>query len=534
MKDRGSEAGSMVGTCSVDSATGRGVLAATLMASGASFIMWSAVTVALPTIQQHFDTNIAGVQWVLNSHLLTLSALLLIGGSMGDHFGRKRIFQAGMLIFLAGAVLSGFAWSVRALIAFQAFQGVGSALMVPQSLAIISACFLEKERGRAIGIWAGISGGIAALGPWAGGLLVDNLGWPAVFWMTAPVVAVALAVAARFIPENRDTQPGRLDWTGSLLILAGLLGIVYGLIGGPVRGWRAPPVLAGLLGGSGAVAAFIVVEIRKRRPLVPMDMFRNPLISGANALTLLLYLAFSGVILFTVLNLQQVQGFSPTAVGLGLLPPIVIITLLAAPSGSLADRLGPRPQMIAGPLVVALGAGLLISGGTGADYFRHFLPGLAAIGLGMALAIPPLTKSALSVSPRFSGSASGVNNAVSRIAGLLAVALLGAVMISAFASRLMELVPVSSLPAGMKEQILSQYDKLGGIELPDGLGQTARAEARGIIQASFIHAFRLVMIICIGLTCAGSVISAATIHRSWPSDGGTPDPGRASLSCQIR
>lgn len=524
MKGNLSRSASMVGTCSVDSTTGRGVLGATLLASGASFIMWSAVTVALPAIQQHFDTNVAGIQWVVNSHLLTLSALLLIGGSMGDRFGRKRVFQTGIVIFLTGAVLSGFAWSIGALIGFQAFQGVGSALMVPQSLAIISACFREAERGRAIGIWAGISGGIAALGPWVGGLLVDTVGWPAVFWMTAPVVAVALAVATRFVPENRDTEPGGLDWTGTALILTGLLGIAYGLIAGPVRGWSEPLVLTGLIGGIAAVGAFILVEKAKRRPLVPMDMFRNPLVRGANALTLMLYLAFNGVLLFTVLNLQQVQGYSPTEAGLAVLPPIVIITLLAAPSGSLADRLGPRSQMVAGPLVVALGAGLLITGGPDADYLRHFLPGLAAIGLGMAVAIPPLTKSALSVRPGFSGSASGVNNAVSRIASLLAVALLGAVMVSAFGSSLREIISATSLRTAAQDKILAQYDKLGGIEIPDGFGQTAAKEARNAIQASFIHGYRLVMLICVGLTCTGALVSALTIRAKKPQDGHHTNP----------
>jgi EmrB/QacA subfamily drug resistance transporter len=520
----------MAGACSVDSATGRGVLAATLLASGASFIVWSAVTVALPSIQEHFRTNIAGMQWVMNSHLLTLSAFMLIGGSMGDHFGRKRVFLVGMLVFVTGALLSGFAPSIGILIAFQALQGIGSAMMVPQSLAIINACFLERERGRAIGIWAGISGGIAALGPYAGGLLIEHLGWPSVFWMTVPVVVIALAVAAKFIPENRDTERGGLDWTGTLLILLGLLGIVYGLIGGPVYGWRAPLVVLGLLGGGAAVAAFVSVEMRSSSPLIPMGIFRNPLVSGANAVTLLIYLAFSGVILFTVICLQQIQGYSPAEAGLGLLPPIVIITFLAAPSGVLADRYGPRLQMIAGPLMVSIGAALLMNGGTDAIYVRDFLPGLAAVGVGMALAIPPLTKAALTVEPRFSGSASGVNNAVARIAGLLAVALLGAVMVSTFASRLADLVEVSSLPEEARGEILSQYDRLAGIVVPESFSDSARATAVSAVRSSFIRAFRLIMIVCASLTAVGSVISTVTIR---PRHTSVPDETRNRENCEI-
>jgi MFS family permease len=438
---------------------------------------------------------------------------MLIGGSLGDHFGRKRLFLLGMVLFAGGALISGFAWSIGVLIAFQALQGVGSAMMVPQSLAIINACFLESERGRAIGVWAGISGGIAALGPWVGGILVENLGWPAVFWMTVPVVLIALGVAARFIPENRDAERGGLDWIGTFLILAGLLGVVYGLIGGPIYGWREPLVLVGLIGGGAAVAAFLSVETRVDSPLIPMRIFRKPLVVGANAVTVLMYFTFSGIILFTVLNLQQIQGYSPTEAGLGLLPPIVIITFLAAPSGMLADRVGPRPQMIAGPLLLSVGALLLATGGANATYSRHFLPGLASVGFGMALAIPPITKSALSVEPGLSGSASGVNNAASRIAGLLAVAVLGAVMVSTFASKLGDLIEASPLPEEARSQILRQYDRLGGIAVPESFNDSARAAALSAVRPAFVSAFRTVMLICAGLTATGSVVSALTIRK---------------------
>jgi EmrB/QacA subfamily drug resistance transporter len=474
--------------------------------------MWSATAVALPSIQGYFDTNIAGIQWVVNSHLLALSAFLLIGGSLGDHFGRKKVFLFGMLLFAIGAILSGFAWSIGALIGFQALQGFGSALMVPQSLAIINACFAERERGRAIGIWAGISGGIAALGPWVGGWLVESFGWPAVFWMTLPVIALSLIVTARLVPENLDPKAGRLDWPGTLFILLGLSGLAYGLINGPVYGWGNILVLIGLIGGTAAVACFVLYEIQNSEPLIPLKIFKNPLVSGANSVTLLLYFAFNGVVIFSVLNLQQIQGFSPIEVGVGLLPPIVIITFLAAPAGALADRFGPRPQMIGGPLLVALGIALLTLGGTSASYFKHFLPGLAIIGIGMGFVIAPLTKSALSVETRFSGSASGVNNAIARTAGLLAVAVVGAIMVSTFVPYLNNAVYSSTLTIEEQSQIVSQADRLGGITVPESFDESARMVAANAVRESFIFSFRWAMGVCAALAFVGSIISFLTIH----------------------
>lgn len=503
----------MITRCSVDSSTGRWILAATLLASGASFIMMSAVAVALPAIQSYFSTNIAGIQWVITAHLLTLSAFLLIGGALGDHFGRKRLFLSGMFLFTLGAVLSGFAGSIELLISFQVLQGFGSALMVPQSLAIINDCFMEDERGRAIGIWAGLSGGIAALGPWLGGWLVETFGWPAVFWMTVPVTLLAVMVTVVFIPENRNPQPGKLDWLGTPFILVGLLGLAYGIISGPIIGWSHPPILAGLIGGPLAIALFIIIELRKREPLVPLKIFKNSLVSGANMVTLLLYFALNGVIFFSVLNLQQIQGYSPTKTGLGLLPPIVLITFFAGPAGALADRIGPRLQMIVGPLVVALGMVLLTSGGTDASYLKHFLPGLAIFGAGMAFVIAPLTKCALSVEPRFSGAASGVNNAIARTAGLMAVAVLGAIVVSIFSLHLNEMISSSSLAYGDQVQILSQADKLGGIVIPEGFDESSRNLAVNAVKESFIYGFRWAMWVCAGLALAGAVISFLTIER---------------------
>ncbi len=502
----------MIQQCSLSSATGRWILLAAILASGTAFLMGTAVIVALPTIQSYFHISITGIQWVVNAHLISLAALLLIGGSLGDHFGRKRIFIFGIILFATGAVLSGLAKTIGLLITFQALQGVGSALMIPQSLAIINACFSENQRGQVIGLWAGLSGGIAALGPWLGGWLVETFFWQAVFFMTVPISILALIVTSIFVPESKNPGARQLDWLGTLFIFLGLLGIAYGLISGPVAGWNTPLVLIGLIGGPIAIILFIVAELRQPEPLVPLQIFKNPLVTGANTVTFFLYFALNGIIFFLVLNLQQVQGYSPAKAGLGLLPPIVLITFLSGPAGALADRIGPRLQMILGPVIVALGMVLLTIGGTDASYFKHFLPGLILFGIGMALVIAPLTKSALSVEPRFSGSASGVNNGVSRIAALMAVAVLGAIVISTFTTRLDDTISASSLTQEEQRQILSQSDKLGGIVIPNTFDETTRQLARNAIRESFVYGFRWAMGIRAALALTGALVSFVTFH----------------------
>jgi EmrB/QacA subfamily drug resistance transporter len=512
----------MIGGCSLRSASGRWILLATLLASSTAFLMGTAVSVALPTIQSHFNTSITGIQWVVNAQLLALASLLLVGGSLGDHLGRKRVFLSGIVLFAVGALLSGLAAkSIGLLITFQAVQGIGAALMIPQSLAIINACFVEHERGQAIGLWAGLSGGIAALGPWLGGWVVETFGWQAVFLMALPLLALTLIVTLVFVPENRDPDARRLDWFGAVFILLGLLGIAYGLIVGPVSGWGTETVLISLIGGIIAIIAFIIIELRIAEPLVPLQMLKKPLVAGANAVTLFLYFALNGVIFFLVLRLQQVHGYSPTTAGLSMLPPIVIITFLAAPAGALADRIGPRLQMILGPTIVAAGMALLAVGGPDAGYVRNFMPGLILFGLGMALAIAPLTKSALAVDPQLSGAASGFNNSVSRIAALLAIAALGAIVLSTFSARLSDTLTSSGLTQENQGQILAQSDKLGGIDIPDNFDRNAQESAGLAIRESFVYGFRWAMVVCAVLALSGAFISFFSIHS--PPHSRSPD-----------
>jgi EmrB/QacA subfamily drug resistance transporter len=496
---------------------------ATVLASGTAFLLGSAVGIALPAIQKAFSTDISGLQWVADAYLLSLASLLLIGGSLGDRFGRKRTFLAGIASFGAAALASGLSHSITALIVFQAIEGIAAAVMVPQSLAIINVAFAEESRGQVIGLWAGISGAMGVLGPWAGGWLVQSFGWQAVYFLVVPFAAAAFAITLLFVPESRSPQTRRLDWTGTILIFTGLFGIAYGLITGS-GGWTRPEVLAALAGGAVLLVLFIFFERRQPNALVPFRIFKNPFVSGANLATLTLYFALNGITFFCVLDLQQVQGFSPLAAGLALLPVSVLITFLSGPAGRLSDRIGPRLQMIAGPGLVGLGAALLMTGSFHASYIMNFFPGLALIGGGMALVIAPLTKSALAVQPELSGAASGVNNAAARIAALLAVAMLGAIIAALFAGQLRQAIAASGLPSAEAQQILDQTSKVGGITIPDSFNAADRVSAKAAVGTSFIFAFRWAMGICAALSFAAAGIAAAMIKN--PKRGPLPNRGK--------
>ena len=491
---------------------GKGVLSAAILGSAAVFLSSGGVGVALPSIQSSLGSNLSGLQWVVNAQLITLAALLPIGGSLGDRFGRRRVFLIGILMFAVASLMSAFARNIGQLTALQSVQGVGSAFMVPQSLAIINVSFAERVRGRVIGLWAGISGGVSALGPWVSGWLVEHFSWPAVFFLSSLVALAALAAAVAFVPETKNPSMRRLDPLGVLCLMAGLFGIAFGLITGP-SGWTAPAVLAGLTGGVGFCVLFVLLESRQLEPVVPLQIFRNPLVAGANLATLLVYAALNGITLYSVLVLQQAHGYSPSAAGLAVIPTIVCIALLSGPAGSVSDRIGPRLQMTIGPLLVSAAASLLALSGTSSDYLRHFFPGFVLLGIGMAALIAPLTKSALAVSPDLSGSASGVNNAVSRIAALLAVAVLGAIMISTFSTRMSHSLPESGLSADQQQQVLDQAGKLGGIVVPETFDGQASAEARGVVSVSLVYSYRRVMIVCAALAFGGSAISAVMIRN---------------------
>jgi MFS family permease len=348
-----------------------------------------------------------------------------------------------------------------------------------------------------------------------GGWLVQVFNWPSVFWINLPIGLLALLFIALYVPETQVKTSTKLDWPATVLIVLGLFGISFGLMQAPTAGWHTPYIWASLVGGLACLIALIFVERRSPNPLIPLHIFKSPLVLGSNLLTLCLYFALYGMMFFFVLNLRQVQGLSPIFAGLATLPGIVMITFLSGPAGGWSDRIGPRLQMIAGPVLVSVGMASFLLAGTHANYFAYFLPGQILFGLGMALVIAPLTKSALSVEPQFSGAASGVNNSISRIAAMLAIAILGVVALRVFQTDLEHRLTKSSLPSEVRQQILSQANKLGAIEIPTA-PEPVRQEAENIIKNSFVHAFRWVLGITAALALLGAIISALTIPKKLP------------------
>ncbi len=498
----------------VQNFAGKMVLAATILASGMAFLDGTVVNIAIPVIQSSLGATLDNIQWIVNSYALVLAALILISGSFGDRFGRKKIFLYGIGLFILASLLCGISQTVEQLIAFRTLQGIGAAMMIPGSLSIINTAFEDKEQGKAIGLWSGFAGGVAALGPFVGGWLVETLSWQSIFYINVPIGLLAIFLTLKYVPETRNDESQQLDILGTILLLVGLLGISYALIEAPVQGLYTTWVVGSLLFGIASITAFVFMEKRIKEPIFPLKIFQSKLVTGANLVTLFLYFALNGIIFFLILNFQQLQQYSPILAGLGMLPSILLITFLSGPAGSLSDKIGPRLPMIIGPLIVGLGMVLMIFPGSNANYFIAFLPALILFGLGMALVIAPLTKSALAVDKRYSGAASGVNNAVSRVAALLAVALLGAIMSMSFSSYLTSSIQESILTHEQQQQIVAQKNRLGGIQVPEAFGQEATLEAKQYIDESFLYSFRIVMGIGAALAFLSAITSFFTIENA--------------------
>ncbi|MGI5130404.1 DHA2 family efflux MFS transporter permease subunit [Pseudonocardia sp. CA-107938] len=403
---------------------GRWVLATTVLGSGIVMIDSTVVNVALDRIGSELGAGFTGLQWTVNAYALTLAALILLGGSLGDHLGRRRVFLIGVIWFAAASALCGLAPDVGTLIAARALQGVGGALLTPGSLALISASFHGTDRAAAIGAWSGLGGIAGAIGPFLGGWLVE-WSWRAVFLINVPLAALIVVVALRHVPESRDTEAASgLDVSGTVLATLGLGATTYGLTGLGERG-PAADLVAALVLGVLALVAFVLVERRSPHPLVPPVLFTDRVFTAINLATLLIYGALGVVFFLLVLELQTVAGFSPLAAGTTMLPVTVIMLLLSARSGALAGRIGPRLQLVVGPLVSAAGLLLFLRIDRDTTWLGDVLPAVVVFGLGLAATVAPLTATVLDAAPdRYAGSASGVNNAVARAAGLLAVAVI--------------------------------------------------------------------------------------------------------------
>jgi EmrB/QacA subfamily drug resistance transporter len=402
-------------------ARGRGVVAAATLGSGMIFLDGTVVNVALPTIGRELDASLAQLQWISNAYLLSLAGLILIGGSLGDRFGRRRVFVVGTVWFALASLLCGIAPSAEVLIAARVLQGVGGALLTPGSLAMIQGAFVPEDRARAIGAWSGLGGVASAAGPLVGGILIDDVSWRWIFLVNLPLAVVTVLLAVRWVPETRDPRgAGRFDVPGAVLASLALAGVTYALIewGGPFAVW------AGMTGAVAAVA-FLALEHRTPEPMVPLELFGDRTFSAANAMTFLVYGALGAVLFFLVFQLQTVSGYSALEAGLATLPVTVCMLLLAARGGALGARIGPRIPMTVGPLVMAAGSLLLVGVGEDVSYVLDVLPGLTVFGLGLALMVAPLTATVLAAAPDdVAGVASGINNAVARAGSLLAVAAL--------------------------------------------------------------------------------------------------------------
>jgi EmrB/QacA subfamily drug resistance transporter len=473
------------------SSAGYWVIAATVLGSGVAALDATVVGIALPTIGRDFGADVAGLQWVVTGYLLTLAALLLLGGALGDRYGRRRMFVIGVVWFAAASLLCGLAPSTITLIAARALQGVGGALLVPGSLAILEASFVVDDRSKAIGAWAGLGGVATAVGPFVGGYLIGAVSWRLVFYLNLPLTLAVVAITVRHVPESRDpAAAGRIDVVGAALAAVGLAGVCYGLIEGPDLGWRSAVIVASLVVGALALGLFLIAETRVRHPMLPLAVFRSTQFSAANVVTLVVYAGLGGALFLLPIQLQQVAHYTPLESGAALLPLTVIMLALSARSGALASRIGPRLQMSAGPVIVAIGLVMFVRIDAAGGYIGEVLPAVVVLGLGLATTVAPLTAAVLAAAPaERSGVASAVNNDVARLAGLLAVAIL--------------------------------------------------PTAAGITGASYLHpdvfsaGFRVAMVGA-GVICAvGGVLAAVTIRGPVRAGEATPVSARHELHCAL-
>jgi len=492
------------------------VLAACVLGSSMAFIDSSVVNVALPKMESELGATLSAMTWVINSYTLCMSALLLIGGASADQVGRRRIFITGITIFSVASVGCGVAPGVVALILARAVQGVGAALLIPCSLAIIGAAFDEKERGAAIGIWSGASAIAAGGGPLLGGWLVDHVSWRAIFLIN-PVIAVpTLLIAVRHVPESVDPEARQgLDGTGAALAFLGLGLLVYGLIAASDRGWSDPLVSGALILGLLLLLGFVLVEASSRTPMMPLEVFRSPIFSGVNILTLLLYGALGGALFFLPFLLIQVHGYSATEAGAVFLPFTILLALLSRWGGGLVDRFGARVPLIVGPVIVAVGLYLLSVPGTGGPYWATFLLPILTLGFGMAVTVAPLTTTVLnSVAHHQTGVASGINNAVAQVASLLLIAVLSTAGIAMLNRSLDE--HMEAMHASAEVRSIAGMARAGFVMpgLPANASQKTRQAAHSVIAMSFADTIRRVLLIAAALALASALSAALTIRTS--------------------
>jgi len=491
------------------------VLAASILASSMAFIDGTAVNVALPALQNALHATVSNVQWVIESYALLLASLLLVGGSLGDLFGRRKIFLIGVVVFALASAWCGLCGTIGMLIVARGVQGVGAALLVPGSLSLLTAAYDEQTRGRAIGTWSGFTTLTAAVGPVFGGWLVEHSTWRWVFFLNLPIAVAVMVITACRVPESRHEPEGadqadpHVDWSGAALATVGLGAITYALIEAPKGAVRA--VAASVL-GVGALVGFYYVERGSAEPMVRLSLFRSRNFTGANVLTLFLYSALGGVLFFFPLDLIQIQHYTATQAGAALLPLIALMFVLSRWSGGLVARYGAKLPLTVGPLIAAAGLALYTLPGIGGSYWRTFFPAVTVLGLGMAVSVAPLTTTVMNAVPESeAGVASGVNNAVSRMASLLAVAVFGLVLYAGFNRALDRRLDALQLAPAVRQQVDAARPQLAAASSPDPRIQRA-------IWESFIAGFRIVLWLATGLAAASGVSAWLIIEPARPAE----------------
>ncbi len=501
-----------------------------------TFIDGTVVNVALPTLQKVFQASIVDAQWVVESYGLVLSALILVGGALGDRLGRRAVFLTGTAIFAAASVACGLATGIDALIIARSIQGVGAALLVPGSLAIIAAAFDETSRGKAIGTWSGATAITMALGPVLGGWLIEHGSWRWAFFLNVPLAAAVIVISIWRVPESRAAGGRKIDWLGAAFATAGLAGIVTGFLESGVRGWRDPFVFGSVIGGVICCAAFLAVESRSAAPMVPLGVFRSAAFSGANLITLLLYSAIGVFFFLFPMDLIGVEGYSATAAGAAALPIILLMSFLSRCAGGLVAKYGGRLPLVVGPLIAAEGFLIFaylpsyahetlpaLTGGS-ASYWACYFPAFVVLGLGMTITVAPLTTVVMgAVSDDNTGAASGINNAVARVASVLAIAVLGLAMLGAFRARLTVNVARLGLREASVAKIEARSADLAELAPPEELSFEQRAALERAVKESFGAGLRLVILCCVGLSLASAMTAWFVIPSSGAVSANTAD-----------
>lgn len=480
------------------------LLFASILVSGLAFFETTAVNVAITSIQKYFDANISLMQWAINSYNLMLGIFILIMGSLSDRFGRKKLLVAGVLIFTVGSALCGIATDIWFMIIARIIQGLGGAMMIPQSIAIINTSFEERIRGQAIGLWGAMSGLLTIMGPFVGGAIVDLGGWRWTFLILVPFGLVGMYLIHRIVPETGIIKKAKVDWLSVGLLGTGLSMLSYGLIQASSQAWEDPIIDASIIVGLIVIGVFFWWQTQSKNPLIDLKVLGRRNVFLANLFTIFLYAVISAVAFYAVIFFQQVAEYSATMSGLAIMPVSVIIAGLSIFSGGIADKYGARIPLVLGAVFVAVGMLFLLNVSVDALYWTEIFPGMLLVGLGFGIFIPSLTKTALDVPPEYSGTASGINNSVSRVAGLLGIAILGAVITSVFHHTLKKDVLALSLPPQTQQEIISQSTKLMQIEIPSLPAEDTQT-IKDLMKKSFLRAYKFQLIACAVLALLGAM-----------------------------